>query len=215
MNPTSRNSILLLLALLAGHSAAAQQQTAPPPQSSSEHRFDSVNFLAGATLGFVFHESGHLAFDVAFDAHPRLKRVDLAGLPFFAIAHRADLSPRRAFIVAAAGFWMQDLTSERLLMTRPSLRSEHAPMTKGEFAFDELTAIGYGVAALGNGGRPGERNMDTRAMADALRTSQPLIGGLVLAPALLDGYRYFDPGARWARWASRFMKAGTLLLMLK
>jgi hypothetical protein len=57
--------------------------------------------------------------------------------------------------------------------------------------------------------------MDTRAMADAIRTSQPLIGGLVIAPALLDGYRYFEPDARWAKWASRVMKAGMLLLILK
>jgi hypothetical protein len=207
---------IVLLALLARHSAAAQQQTqAPPPQSSSEHQFDSVKFLSGAVLGLVFHEGGHLAFDLAFDAHPRLKRVDLAGLPFFAIVHRADLSSRREFVVSAAGFWMQDLTSERLLTMHPSLRFEHAPVTKGEFAFDELTAIGYGIIALANAGRPGDRIIDTRAMADAIRTSQPLIGGLVIAPALLDGYRYFEPDARWAKWASRVMKAGMLLLILK
>ena len=88
-------------------------------------------------------------------------------------------------------------------------------MTKGEFAFDELTSIGYGIIALGNAGRPGEPNMDTRAMADAIHMSEPLIGGLVITPALLDGYRYFDPDARWAKWTSRIIKAGTLLLILK
>jgi hypothetical protein len=207
---------IVLLVLLAGHSVGAQQQTQEtPPPSSSEHRFDGLRFLAGAALGLVIHESGHLAFDLAFDAHPRLKRVSLAGLPFFAVVHRADLSPRRAFIVSAAGFWMQDLTSERLLVKRPSLRSEDAPMTKGEFAFDELTAIGYGIIAFANAGRPGQQIIDTRAMADAIRVSQPLIGGIVIAPALLDGYRYFDPDARWAKWASRAIKAGSLLLILK
>src|SRR3954468_14855752 len=36
---------------------------------SHEHRvLDSVKFLAGAGLGLVMHETGHLVFDAIFDA---------------------------------------------------------------------------------------------------------------------------------------------------
>jgi hypothetical protein len=32
---------------------------------------------------------------------------------------------------------------------------------------------------------------------------------------VLDGWRYFHPDARWAAWASRGVKAGMLLLLLR
>jgi hypothetical protein len=193
--------------------AAAQQQAATlSPQPSPEPRLDLLKFLVGGALGLVSHEGGHIVFDLAFDAHPRLKRVSLGRVPFFAIIHRGDLSPRREFIIDAAGFWVQGVTSEQLLMTRPSLRSEHAPIIKGEFAFDEFTSIGYGIVAFAKAGPP-ER--DTRGMADSIHVSERLIGGLVIAPALLDGYRYLNPNSRWAAWVSRIVKIGTVVLVLK
>ena len=56
---------------------------------------DSVKFLTGAALGLAMHEGGHLVFDTIFDASPRIKGVRFGPLPFFAITHRGDLSPRR------------------------------------------------------------------------------------------------------------------------
>ena len=38
---------------------------------------------------------------------------------------------------------------------------------------------------------------------------------MVLVPALLDAYRYFNPDARWAAWASRGAKMGSVLLVLR
>ena len=202
-----------IVALLASRPAVAQSPaTAPPPPSSRV--VDGLKFLAGGVIGLATHESGHLLVDLAFDAHPRFHRTHLGGVPFFAIVHRGELSPRREFVIAAAGFWMQDATSEWMLARRPSLRSTHAPFTKGEFAFDEISSIGYGIVALANAG-PSGNLVDTRGMANAAHVSEPFVGGLVLAPAVLDGYRYFHPDARWAKWASRIAKAGTVVLLLK
>ena len=41
------------------------------------------------------------------------------------------------------------------------------------------------------------------------------IGVIVIAPALLDAYRYFRPDSRWAKWASRVVKAGGVVLVVK
>ena len=40
-------------------------------------------------------------------------------------------------------------------------------------------------------------------MADAIGWKEPVIGALILAPAILDAVRYFKPDAKWARWSSR------------
>jgi hypothetical protein len=41
------------------------------------------------------------------------------------------------------------------------------------------------------------------------------VGALVLAPAALDAYRYFAPDARWAAWASRAVKVGMVLMVIR
>lgn len=157
------------------------------------------------------HESGHLVFDAIFDANPRIEHIQFGPIPFFAIAHRADLSPRREFTVSSAGFWVQEGTNEWLLTTRPDLRHQHAPFVKGIFAFNVLTSIGYGTVAFAKAG-PFER--DTRGMSE-IGVDERAIGALVIAPALLDAYRYFRPESRWAKWASRAAKVGGVLLVLK
>jgi hypothetical protein len=173
---------------------------------------DSVKFLAGAGLGLVLHESGHLFFDALFDADPRVVGVHFGPFPFFAITHRGDMSPRREFVISSAGFWMQEATSEWLLTKRPSLRDEHAPLAKGLLAFNILNSTGYAIVAFARAG-PFER--DTRGMADAIGVAEPVIGAVVLAPAVFDTIRYFKPEARWAKWASRAAKVGSVLLVIK
>jgi hypothetical protein len=37
---------------------------------------------------------------------------------------------------------------------------------------------------------------------------------MVLAPAILDVYRYFNPNARWAAWTSRGVKVGSVALVM-
>jgi len=149
---------------------------------------------------------------VVFDAQPYVKAVHFGPLPFFAITHRDELSSRREFAVSSAGFWVQEGTNEWLLTRRPDLRREHAPFAKGVFAFNVLTSVGYGVVAFARAG-PAER--DTRGMASSIRMDERVIGAFVLVPALLDGYRYFNPESRWAKWTSRAVKIGSVLLVLR
>ena len=148
------------LAMLALSQPARAQETAgTEPQPKPNHTADVVKFLAGAAVGLVAHESGHLVLDFAFDAKPYLKRVELGGVPFFAITHRSDLSPRREYAVSSAGFWVQETWNEILLTKQPMLRHTHAPFAKGALAFNILTSIGYAAVAFAKTG-PAER--DTR-----------------------------------------------------
>ena len=150
-------------------------------------------------------------FDGIFDASPRVESVHFGPIPFFAITHQAGLSPRREFTISSAGFWVQEGTNEWILAARPDLRHEHAPFVKGVFAFNVLTSIGYGSVAFARAG-PSER--DTRGMSE-IGVAEPAIGAFVIAPALLDAYRYFRPDSKWAKWASRAAKIGGVLLVLK
>lgn len=171
-----------------------------------------MKFLAGGAIAFAMHEGGHLVFDAVFDAKPRVKGVSFGPFPFFAIVHRADLSRRRELAVSSAGFWVQNGTNEWLLTRRPTLRQDHAPWAKGVIAFNVITSIGYGTVAFARAG-PFER--DTRGIAEAARIDERAVGAIVMAPAILDAYRYYRPSARWAAWASRALKVGSVLLVLK
>jgi hypothetical protein len=52
-------------------------------------------------------------------------------------------------------------------------------------------------------------------MAVSSRIDEPWIGAVVLVPAVLDTWRYFDPDARLPVWLSRAAKVGTVLLILR
>jgi hypothetical protein len=202
----------LIGALLTAAPAFAQDRDHAPAQQNEHRAAETVKFITGAAIAFAAHEGGHLVFDVAFDAAPRVKAVHFGPIPFFAVAHRADLSPRREFTVSSAGFWVQEAGTEWLLTRRPALRDEHAPLAKGLLAFNVLTSVGYGAVALAEAG-PFER--DTRGMAASVGVSERAIGVVVMAPALLDAYRYFHPASTWAKWTSRAVKVGSVLLVLK
>jgi hypothetical protein len=163
-------------------------------------------------VGLIAHEGGHLFFDVVFDADPGIKRVEFHGIPFFAITHRSDLSPRQEFTISSAGFWVQSATNDWLLAMRPRLRRKHAPFAKGVFACDVGTSAMYSVAAFAQVGPP-ER--DTRGMAESSGIDEAWIGAIVLAPAVFDMWRYFDPDSRVAVLLSRAAKIGSVLLVLR
>jgi len=170
-----------------------------------------VQFFAGAALGLGLHESGHLILDGAFGAHPGVRKVSAGFIPFFAITHE-PVSPLKEFTISSAGFWVQHAGSEVLLSRRPNLRQEHAPVAKGLLAFNVLTSVMYAGAAFVRHG-PAER--DTRGMAVSADIPEPWIGVTILAPAVLDGARYYRPRSRALRWASRAAKVGGVLLILK
>lgn len=203
-------TVFILLVVPVAPLLAQQPENAPPSDNSTGAQVGKV--LLGGLIGLGIHEAGHVASAWGFDADPGLKRVEFGGIPFFAITHRSDLSPRREFIVSSAGFWTQYLLSEQLLTHRPRLRLEHRPIEKGVLAFHVGTSVMYAGAAFGKIGPP-ER--DTRSMAGTRGISERWIGVLVLAPAVLDAYRYFHPNAKWAAWSSRGVKIGMAGLVLK
>jgi hypothetical protein len=168
--------------------------------------------LAGAVVGLAAHESGHVLFDVIFDADPGVKRIEFHGIPFFAITHTPGLPPRQEFVISSAGFWVQEGTNEWLLTKHPRLRTERSPFRKGLFTFNIGASAMYSVAAFARTG-PNER--DTLGMATSARVDEPWIGALILAPAVFDTWRYFDPDARWLVWASRAAKIGGVLLVFR
>jgi hypothetical protein len=217
--------IILLFVVIACGARVCSAQAHPEEERSIPLRADASAaqpgndtagkvglFISGAAIAFGAHEGGHLLFDVVFDARPGIGRVDFHGVPFFAVTHRSDLSPRREFTVSSAGFWVQHATDEWLLTKRPGLRGERAPLAKGVLAFNILTSVAYSGAAFARTG-PVER--DTRGIADALGVNERWIGLLILAPAALDAWRYFRPDARAPVWLSRGVKAGAVLLIWK
>ncbi len=200
-------AISLLLPL-----GAAGQERESAETSEGSRASSTIRFLAGAAAAFGAHEAGHLTSDVLFDADPRLKRVDFHGIPFFAITHRADVTPRQRFVIASSGFWVQHAGSEIILSRRPNLRHERGAFRKGILAFNVLTSAAYAGAAFARTG-PDER--DTRGMAEGAGVDERWIGAMILAPAVLDTIRYLDPDAKGAVWASRAAKLGLVLLVLR
>jgi hypothetical protein len=193
-----RASVLILLITLLAVPAWAQQ------------RFGKV--LLGGGAGLILHETGHLVANWAFEEKVVVRKVDYKGIPFFALSHAHDLSPRREFVVSSAGFWSQYLYSEQILTHHPNLKSEQSPFRKGMLTFHVVTSVMYAGAAFGKTGPP-ER--DTRGMAESIKINERWLGALLLAPALLDTFRYFHPEARWATWTSRGVKMGAVALVLR
>ena len=107
---------------------------------------------------------------------------------------------------------MQHAGNEWLLARQPSLRDRRAPLAKGVVAFNVLASVAYAGTAFAKTGPP-ER--DTRGMAAASRIDERWVGALVLAPALLDAWRYCHPDAKWAAWTSRGVKIGMVLIVVR
>ena len=201
-----RTFTIALLVALAARAAAAQE-----PDTARHRGADRLKFLGGATLAFASHESGHLGFDVLFDAGPHITPVHFGPIPFFSISHHKELPRAQLYATTAAGFWIQAATNEWILSRHPRLRDEHRPMLKGAVMFNVLMPAGYALAgAFGIG--PPER--DPRTMAEAARVRAPVACLFVFVPAVLDGYRYLHPGARWPVWVSRAFKLGSVALTL-
>lgn len=206
-------SLVLFLVVFAGASpvwAQSAAQTLPQRDESAGKRIAS--FLTGGATGLATHEAGHVIADLALGEKPGLRKVDFHGVPFSAITHASGLPPRKEFTISSAGFWVQHAENEWLLHRRPRLRLERAPFAKGVFAFNVLASVAYAGAAFA---RTGPEERDTRGMAVSARVDERVIGALVLAPAVLDAWRYFHPHARWAAWASRGVKVGMVVMVAR
>ena len=163
-------------------------------------------------VGFLGHESGHLLTNLALGTQFSLKGVDYAGIPFFTIEPGRRLSPREHYLTASAGFNAQHLINELLLQKHPNLQREDKPFLKGVAHFNFWLSVGYSVTSFAGYG-PAER--DTKGMADSLGWSEDSVAALILAPALLDAYRYQHPKSKWAKRASRLTKLLILGLVLE
>ena len=168
-------------------------------------------FAAGVVGGLVLHESGHLAAGLAYNAHPGTRGVSYAGIPFFAVTHR-HVPRRDEFVISSAGYWMQFANAEWILTRHPDLRAHPNSALEGILAFNLATSLVYtGAAVLHEG--PAER--DPRSMAASLgRNGWPegAVGAIMLAPALLDAWRWWRPGHPAIAWASRGAKVGAVAL---
>ena len=182
-----------------------------PSTTSGQTLKAAAKLIGGAAVGLGLHESAHVVADVASGVAPGLKKVTFGPLPFFAITHDA-VSPAREFVISSAGFWMQHAANEYLFATHPRLLDEHAPVLKGILAFNILSSVAYSGAAFARTG-PDER--DTRGMALSARVDEPVIGAVILVPAILDTARYFGKDSRWIVWGSRAVKIGGALLVVK
>ena len=197
--------LISVLAIWLGCAGLATAQSAPNTDIKT-----IGTFVLGGAAGFAMHEAGHLLFNVAFAADPGIKKVSFAGIPFFAITHDT-VTPRREGVISSAGFWMQHASSELLLTRQPDLRYQRAPLRKGILAFNVLASFAYAGVAFARAGPP-ER--DTRGIAIGANVPEPLVGGLIVTPAVLDAARYFHPRSKALRWASRGAKVAGILLVL-
>ncbi len=190
----------------------AQETPDPATANNASEGKGVTSFLAGGVIGLAAHEAGHLLANLAVGEKPGIRKVNFHGIPFFAITHRSGISPRREFLISSAGFWVQHAENEWLLGRRPNLRHTRAPFAKGVFTFNVVTSAAYAGVAFAKTG-PVER--DTRGMATSSRIDERWIGALVLAPALLDAWRYFHPDAKWAAWTSRGVKIGMVVMVFR
>ena len=176
-----------------------------------------LRFLGGGAAGLVVHKAGHIAAALALSADPGFKRLDYGFIPFFAITSEPT-SRRRAYVIYSSGFHAQHLANEWLLRRGPAgsaLRGTSSAFRKGWLTFNLATSAVYTAAALGRFGPP-ER--DTLGMASRTGddgVAEPLIGVMILVPAALDGVRYAYDDPAWARWTSRAVKAGLVLLAVR
>jgi hypothetical protein len=207
----SRAAFGIVVAMISASSAGlfAQEPASGPNDPSTGKRVAS--FLGGGAAGLGLHEAGHLIANAVFGEKPTLKKVDFHGIPFFAITHRSGLPRHEEFIISSAGFWMQHAENEWLLSRQPPLRAR-GDFLKGLFTFNIVASGAYAGAAFAKTG-PVER--DTRGIAESSRVDERWIGALLLAPAVLDAWRYFHPDSKWATWSSRGAKIGMVLLIVR
>lgn len=188
---------------------------------------DVALFAGGAATGFLAHEAGHAALNLAQGNVPHLESVTFAGfLPFFAVSpdiqcggeacfrrdgRRFGPGRRGLLLILLAGFDVQHATDEVLLTRDPDLRLLHAPFRTGLLAFNTLTSVAYAVANLADFEPPAG---DLRAAIRDTSAPRAVTVGLLLGIAGLDAARWALPDAAWAAWASRAAKVVFLGLPL-
>jgi hypothetical protein len=195
-------------ALLAEATAGTEpSHTGPavPPAARPNRRWggNPGQYFSGAFVGLLSHETGHLIANYAQDTDPFLMSVHYGFIPFFTIEPGRHLTNHEHYLTSSAGFNAQHLVNEWLLVKHPHLSDEDEPFLRGLATFNFWLTMGYAATAFARTG-PNER--DTKGMADSLGWNETYVGLLILAPTILDTYRYKHPDCKWARTASRLSK---------
>jgi len=174
---------------------------------------ETLTVVAGAAAGLVVHESGHVFAGWAFNAHPGVKPIHYAGVPFFAVTHH-HVDRRTEFVISSAGFWTQHAGAEWILTRHPNVRRDGPTFAKGMLLFDIATSLLYTGGAMARVGPPEGDALGMTKSLGAHGWPEPVVGAFILAPALFDGVRYFAPGHRWATWGARGSKVAFMALTL-
>ena len=191
----ARFAIVLLLVLTLALPAHAK-----PPREANFRKFkDWAWFALGAASGFVAHELSHVIADLIFGKSISFVGVKLGPFPFFAIQPCCNLTPKEEYVIASAGFDMQNINSELILWLAPHLRSRRQAFLKGILVLDVGLSIGYGITALAG---IGPAQSDTNTMARGLGIPTWPIGLWLIVPAAMDIYRYLVPDSKWAPFVS-------------
>jgi hypothetical protein len=199
----------------------ASFESQPNPEADFRHFSDWAWFALGALSGFVGHETGHIATDFMTGHHPKFVETHLGKIPFFAIQPCCtNLSHAAEYTIASAGFAVGDLSSELILQIQPRLRSRRSAYLKGVLIFDEVLAIGYAVSGFLEVKYPnlGPPQSDINSMARSLGIQPWQVGIYLIAPAILDLYRYFRPRSNFAPWMgvqSKLLMVGLVMPLLK
>jgi hypothetical protein len=190
----------------------------PPPPPSWK---PAAMVTAGFVTAFFAHETGHVVTNLLLGNSPHFETTTVLGfVPFPVISPRlrcddagctrydgaAFPSGRRGkFVIVTMGFDVQHALDELVLDLTPDLRYRDAPWRKGLLAFGILTSCLYSAAAMLG---VEDSHGDLSGAASMARVNERLLALGLLAPAILDAYRYMVPSTRWAPWVSRAAKAG-------
>ena len=213
-------------AMLAASTARAQevQITYEPPHVEPPGLGITIGLgAAGALSAFLLHEAGHVVGNLMLGNVPHIHGTTVWGaVPFVVISpgihcdgehctkrngHSFPTGPNGVYFIVTAGFNVQNITNEILLTLDPNLAEHYAPFQKGLLGFNIFLSVFYAAGAYTTLEAP---NGDLLGAARYSGIQEAWLATLLLVPAVLDVYRYFNPGATWSVWASRAGKA-TLL----
>ncbi|MEO6953361.1 MAG: hypothetical protein ABI321_16290 [Polyangia bacterium] len=211
----------LLMGTFSGSSARADEHGPTLAPERDFHKFSDFAWLAlGATSGFVGHELGHIVTDLMTLHHPTFHTTKTGPFYFFAIQPCCGpLSHAEEYAIASAGLVVNDLSSELILSISPRIRSRHAPFMKGVLLVDIGLELGYAISGFVQSAHPKgfPDQSDVASMSRALGVSPWRVSLSVMAPALIDLYRYFVPRSSFVPWVgiqSKVFMAGLVLPLL-
>jgi hypothetical protein len=213
---------LALMLCVAGVALPGRAHAEPLPAAPAQpervpdyrHVSDWLLLAAGAAIGFVAHEAGHLAFDLAVGNDPEFKAVSLGPFPFFAITPQQPTTDNSRYTMAMMGFLVEAAYTEGIFARNPELVRRHRPLLEGMLAFHLLLDFGYAFTGfLGVG--PAESDVNTMARASGMPPWA--VGMMLCTPLVFDVLRYVRPDTRrWSMWVgmgSRVPMFGAALVL--